>query len=118
MLCHPKKLIPPQQVVKYYGFLLDSRKIPCLRIPVSKRERALAIVDHLLDAPAHREFSRLSLAVAAGVLESLVEVTPLRLGHTYLCRFHSVVRPPGSGTGLAPYLKVSAILQGVKKDLR
>ena len=42
MLCHPTKLTPPQQVVKYCGFLLDSVKIPCLRVPVSKRERALA----------------------------------------------------------------------------
>jgi hypothetical protein len=30
MLCHPGKLILPQQVVKYCGFLLDSRAIPCL----------------------------------------------------------------------------------------
>jgi hypothetical protein len=29
LLCHPKKLIPPSQVVKYCSFLLDSRGIPC-----------------------------------------------------------------------------------------
>jgi hypothetical protein len=84
MLCRPTKLTPPQQVVRYCGFLLDSRRIPCLRVPVAKRERALAIVEHLLEAPVSREFSRLSLAVAAGVLQSLVDATPLRLGHTYL----------------------------------
>ena len=94
MLCHPKKLTPPQQVVKYCGFLLDSRAIPCLRIPVEKRARALAIVEHLLESPPSREYSRLSLAVAAGVLQSLVDATPIRLGHTYLRRFHSMVRPP------------------------
>jgi hypothetical protein len=52
MLCHPTKLTPPQQVVKYCGFLLDSCTIPCLRVPVAKRERALAIVDHLLASPS------------------------------------------------------------------
>jgi hypothetical protein len=84
MLCHPGKLIPPQQVVKYCGVLLDSRAIPCLRVPVSKRERALAIVDHLLESFMSREYTRLSLAVAAGVLQSLVEASSSRLGHTYL----------------------------------
>ena len=118
MLCHPQKLTPPQQVVKYCGFLLDSRTIPCLRVPVSKRERALAIVEHLLDSPSSRMYSRLSLAVAAGVLQSLVEATPLRLGHTYLRRFHSLVRPPGLGSGLAPYLTTCGITDEVKTDLR
>ena len=91
MLCHPKKLTPPAQVVKCCGFLLDSRGIPCLRIPVGKRERALAVVEHLIAAPRDRAFSRLSLAVAAAILQSLVEATPLRLGHTCLRRFHAVV---------------------------
>ena len=118
MLCHPTKLTPPQQVVKYCGFLLDSVKIPCLRVPISKRERALAIVDHLLESSSTREFSRLSLAVAAGVLQSLVEATPLRLGHTYLRRFHSLVRPPGLGSGLEPYLTTCCVSDEVKVDLR
>jgi hypothetical protein len=48
MPCDPTKLTPPQQSVKHCGFLLDSQLIPCLRIPVAKRERALAIVEHLL----------------------------------------------------------------------
>jgi hypothetical protein len=118
MLCHPKKLTPPQQVVKYCGFLLDSQAIPCLRIPVAKRERALAIVEHLLYSPKSRVYSRLSLAVAAGVLQSLVDATPVRLGHTYLRRFHSLVRPPGLGSGLAPYLTTCSIPDEVKQDLR
>jgi hypothetical protein len=117
MLCHPKKLTPPQQVVKYCGFLMDSRGIPCLRIPNGKRERALAIVEHLIAAPAGRAFSRLSLAVAAGVLQSLMEATPLRLGHTYLHRFRSVVRPDGLGTRAAPYYTTTVVPSAVKKDL-
>jgi hypothetical protein len=38
LLCQPKKLMPPSQVVKYCGFLLDSLEIPCLQIPVAKWE--------------------------------------------------------------------------------
>jgi hypothetical protein len=118
MLCHPKKLTPPTQVVKYCGFLMDSRGIPCLRIPDGKRERALAIVEHLIEAREDRVFSRLSLAVAAGVLQSLVEATPLRLGHTYLRRFHGVVRPEGLGTGAAPYYTTTTLPLEVKEDLK
>lgn len=117
MLCHPKKLTPPAQVVKYCGFLFDTQGVPCLRIPVSKRERAYAIVQHLIKAPPRQRWSRLSLAVAAGILESLIEATPRRIGHTYLRRLHSVVHPEGLGTGLDPYLTLASLPPPVIKDL-
>jgi hypothetical protein len=44
---HLSFLFPVQQVVKCCGVLLDSRETPCLRVPVSKREPALAIADGL-----------------------------------------------------------------------
>jgi hypothetical protein len=95
MLCHPKKLTPPAQIVKYCGFIFDTTGIPCLRIPVAKRERAYLIAKHLIKAPLMR-WSRLSLAVAAGILESMVEATPRRIGHTYLRgRLHSLIHPEG-----------------------
>lgn len=118
MLCHPKKLTPPCQVVKYCGFLFDTTDIPCLRIPITKRERALAIVKHLINSPAHRRWSRLSLAVAAGILESLVEATPRRIGHTHLRRFHSLVHPPGIGSGAEPYYTTTPVPAEVRRDLR
>jgi hypothetical protein len=46
-----------------------------------------------------------------------VDATPLRLGHTYLRRFHSLVRPPGLGSGLAPYLTTCGLTDEVKIDL-
>jgi hypothetical protein len=49
MLCHPGKLYPPAQLQLYTGFIFDTRRIPTLRIPISKRERALAMVEHLLE---------------------------------------------------------------------
>ena len=90
--------------------------IPCLRIPISKRERALAVVEHLLLAPA-RQWSRLSLAVAAGILESLSEATPRRMGHTQLRAFHSLIHPPDSGSGLAPYLTSVCLTEDVIMEL-
>jgi hypothetical protein len=44
--------MPPSQVIKYCGFLLDSQEIPCLRIPVAKQERTLAMVEYILEATA------------------------------------------------------------------
>ena len=87
-MAHPKKLTLPSQEVKYCGFLFNTVGRPCIKIPLAKRERALAICDHLLNMPPSHQWSRLSLAVAAGVLESLSEATPRPYGHTALRDFH------------------------------
>jgi hypothetical protein len=84
---------------------------------VPKRERALAICEYLLDAPSAKNWSRLSLAVAAGVLESLSEATPRRLGHTHLRHFHSLVHPPGIGTGADPYFTCTLLSDTVRREL-
>jgi hypothetical protein len=36
LLCHPKKCTLPPQVVRYCGFLIDTRGVPCVRIPIEK----------------------------------------------------------------------------------
>lgn len=95
MLCHPDKLKPPAQAQKYTGFIFDTRHRPTLRVPVEKRERALAMVRHLLHRPKQEMVSRLVLAVVAGTLESLSEATPSRLGHTYLRSMYDVIHPGG-----------------------
>lgn len=117
-LFHPKKLVLPQQVVKYCGFLFDTTSVPCLRIPEAKRDRALAICEYLAQSPAHKNWSRLSLAVAVGVLESLTEATPRRLGHTHLKEFHRLVHPPGLGVGAAPYYTTTKLTAEVIEELR
>ena len=116
-LFHPKKLIPPQQVVKYCGFLFDTSGVPCLRIPDAKRDRALAICEYLVQASPKKQWSRLSLAVAVGVLESLTEATPRRLGHTHLKEFHRLVHPPGLGTGAEPYYTTTTLPKLVIDEL-
>ena len=118
LLCHPKKLTPPSQRVRYCGFELDSSGIPSLHIPVAKRERALAMVEYLVGSRIDKLFSRLRLAVVAGVLQSLVEGTPERVGHTRLRAFHSVVHPPGLGHGADPYFTTCPVPAEVREDLR
>lgn len=70
---------------------------------MAKRRQALAVGEYLLDSLNYWAYSRLSFLVAVGVLQSLVDDTPICLGHTYLQHFHSLVHPPGLGTSLAPY---------------
>ena len=104
-------------MVKYCGFLLDSRVIPCLRIPVSKRERALAMVDYLVESPITRKFSQLALSVIAGTLQSLVEATPRNMGRTKLRRFYSTVWPEGLGSGAEPYYTLASVNHAIRQDL-
>jgi hypothetical protein len=65
LLCHPGKLTPPAHVVKYTGLLFDTVREPILRIPPYKIDKALAMIDYILDHGNH--LSRLSLAVVVGV---------------------------------------------------
>jgi hypothetical protein len=118
LLCHPKKLFPPARVQKYIGFIFDTTGIPTLRVPTAKREKALAMVDYVRNSPSGYQFSRLALSVVTGTLESLVEATPSRIGHTYLRRFHSLVHPEGFASGPSVYYTHTAITDGVREDLK
>ena len=81
LICQPCKTSPPAQVQKYTGFLFDTRDIPCLRIPESKRQRGLATLAYLKSIQV---VSRLALAVVSGILQSVVDATPQRIGNTFL----------------------------------
>lgn len=116
LLCHPKKTVPPQQVVEYCGFLFDTRDVPELVIPVPKRERGLAMAQYIALSPLGKAFSRLALSVVGGTLESLADATPSRLGHTKLRRFHSLIHADG-GTGAEPYYTRCTVPLDVRKDL-
>lgn len=116
MLCHPKKLIPPSQEVRYCRLLLDTRGIPTLRMPVDKKEKAAAMIDYVQRNP-QRAWSRLALSVLAGVLESLSECTPQRIGHTHLRSLHSLVHPEGVEGGLEAYLSTTTVDDQILSDL-
>lgn len=117
MLCHPKKLVLPSQEVKYCGVLINTAGIPTLKMPVQKRERSLAMLRHVTSRPT-KKWSRLALSVLAGVLESLSECTPRRMGHTYLRGLHQLIHQDRTGTGLEPYLSCTVLPSRVLLDLQ
>jgi hypothetical protein len=117
MLCHPKKLQPPSQEVKYCGVLINTMGVPLLRMPLAKRERALAMIGHVSSSPS-KDWSRLALSVLAGVLESLSDCTPRRLGHTHLRSLHELIHLGSPGHGLDRYLSGARLSPTVLQDLQ
>jgi hypothetical protein len=53
-----------------------------------------------------RRLSRLALAVIVGVLESLVEATPSRTGHTYLRNVQEILHPPDGMDKICPITRL------------
>jgi len=94
MLCHPRKLTKPQHVVKYCGFMINMVEEPHLCIPVGKREKVLAMVEHVLGSPNDRSFSRLGLSMIAGTLEAVTNATPACWGilTCTLCTIANILR--------------------------
>jgi len=74
------------------------------------------MVEYLL--PCESELSRLALSVISGTLESLVDATPSRIGHTYLRGFHSLVHPSGYEGGDAVYYTKCRLDDKTRRELR
>jgi hypothetical protein len=89
LICQPVKTKPPAQLQKYCGFLYDTTGIPTLSIPDDKRSRARAMIRFLRSGGPSMRLSRLTLAVVTGLLQSLVEATPQRIGQTFLRRLYT-----------------------------
>jgi hypothetical protein len=88
LICQKVKTKPPAQIQKYCGFVFDTTGIPTLRLPEDKRSRGLAVIGYLKAGGASLELSRLSLAVVTGLLQSMVDATPQRIGQTFLRRLY------------------------------
>jgi hypothetical protein len=73
----------PAQVQKLCGLIFDTRGTPKLRIPSVKVSKSLATLDYVIKTNARGTLSRLTVAVMGGLLQSLVDTTPARLGQTY-----------------------------------
>jgi hypothetical protein len=101
LLCHPDKLAPPAHVVKCVGFLFDTIGTSTLRIPEVKRVKAIALTQFAVDNRV--KISRLSMSVVAGVLESLVEATPSKMGHTHLRALQPHIHPKDWDEDYLPY---------------
>lgn len=83
LICQPSKTSPPGQVQKFCGFVYDTTGLPAVEVPPEKISKALAMTDYVLSDP-HRSFARLTVAVVAGVLQSLVPATQSNIGATFL----------------------------------
>jgi hypothetical protein len=90
---NPAKVSPPSQRAKYCGFIYDTRAMPTLCIPSDKRDRALAMIDYMdyMEARRGGQISRLALSVMTGLLQSLVEASPSRMGQTFLRHAYNVM---------------------------
>jgi hypothetical protein len=88
LICQKAKTKAPAQTQKYCGFVYDTTGIPTLRIPEDKRQRGLATIRFLKAGGPSMDLSRLTLAVVTGLLQSMVEATPQRIGQTFLRRLY------------------------------
>jgi hypothetical protein len=88
LICQKVKTKPPAQVQKYCGFIYDTTGVPTLRIPEEKRSRGLAMIGYLQAGNEGQDLSRLTLAVITGLLQSMVDATPQRIGQTFLRRLY------------------------------
>ena len=75
------------------------------------------MIQHVL-GHQDKNWSRLALSVLVGVLESLTECTPRRIGHTYLRRLQQEAHPPGMGEGLEPFLTKTKLGAQALDELR
>jgi hypothetical protein len=83
-ICQKVKTSPPKQVQTFCGMDWDTHRVPTLRIPDAKVQRASATIDYMLMLDDQKILSRLSAAVGGGLLQSLVDATPSRQGQTCL----------------------------------
>jgi hypothetical protein len=88
LICQKVKTKPPAQVQKYCGFIYDTTGTPTLRIPDTKRSRGLAMIQYLRAGGPTMDLSRLTLAVVTGLMQSMVDATPQRVGQTFLRRLY------------------------------
>jgi len=84
LICQKVKTKPPAQVQKYCVFLYDTHGSLEFWVPPEKQSQALAMIGYLRAGVSSLDISILTLAVVMGLLQSLVEATPDRVGQTYL----------------------------------
>jgi hypothetical protein len=99
-----------------HRLLWNTEGIPTLKIPPYKVDKSLALIDFALSKCD--SLSRLCLAVIKGVLESLVDATPSRTGHTHLRTLEITLHPPGWEETYLPYYSFTTLSDKNVKDLQ
>jgi hypothetical protein len=91
LICHPTKLKPSAQILKFCGFLYDSVGTPKLRIPDNKVVRALALLEFLMRG-SKMVLCCLAVAVVVvvGTLQYLVPATHNAIGTLYYTMFTGI----------------------------
>ena len=83
-ICQVRKTHPPSHCQKFCGLLFDTSSLPVLKIPEEKLSRCKATIQYIRSLNETFSLSRLSLAIATGLLQSVVDATPSNQGQTHL----------------------------------
>lgn len=116
-ICQKVKTSPPAQVQKFCGLLFDTQGIPRLQIPPAKVSRSLATLQFVIKMNVRGTLSRLTVAVMGGLLQSLVDATPARLGQTYLRSLYDNVHYTCPLTGKDLYYTSIELSESTLADL-
>ena len=116
-ICQKVKTSPPAQVQKFCGLLFDTTSIPKLQIPLAKVSRTLSTLQFVIKMNSRSTLSRLTVAVMGGLLQSLVDATPSRLGQTYLRGIYDDVHYTCSLTGRDLYYTSIELSDSTLADL-
>jgi hypothetical protein len=117
IVCQKVKTSPPEQIQKLCGMEWDTCRVPTLRIPEAKVQRAIATIDYMLMLDDQRILSRLSVAVGGGLLQSLVDATPSRQGQTYLRSLYDDIHLTTELIGRALYYSVMQLRATAREDI-
>lgn len=121
LICQKAKTSPPQQIQKYCGFLYNTIGTPTLHVPPNKISRCVASAEFLLHHPRTNRLSRLSLAIVTGILQSVVEATPQRIGQSYLRSLYDDLHHLTEGAptqGAAKYYTCAFLSEDSRRALR
>ena len=116
-ICQKVKTSPPAQVQKFCGLLFDTQGTPKLLIPSDKVSRSLATLDYVIKMNTQNNLSRLTVAVLGGLLQSLVDATPARIGQTYLRGLYNDVHYTCPLTGKDLYYTSIVLSESTVADL-
>jgi hypothetical protein len=116
-ICQKVKTSPPRQRQKFCGMLWDTKRIPTILIPTDKISRFITTIDYILLLDDQDELSRLSASICGGLLQSLIEATPSRIGQVYLRRLYDDVHHTIDLYGKSLYYTVMQLSSVGRQDL-
>jgi hypothetical protein len=108
---------PPAQLQKFCGMLWETTQVPRILIVPDKIFRSIVTIDYILALDHRGCLSRLSASVCGGLLQSLVEAAPSRVGQVCLWRLYDNVHHTSELYGKALYYSIMALSEVARGDL-